>query len=189
MEEQWQLYNDEAKPLVGKGATRDDVFGKGLLHGASHVWIWRNTKSGPEVLLQRRSANKRTWPNLLDISAAGHIDLGETEEAAAVRETVEEIGLNVKSSELKPFGKHRTHMVAESGAIEEEFRWLYLYELRDDKPLKLQESEVSAIEWIPLNQFIRTVIPNDGRYVPQDDDYYQMVIKALEDVSGSTPQS
>lgn len=86
MDELWQLYDEQGRVLKDKGAKRDDVFGNGILHGASHVWIWRKDNGTLEILLQKRAPNKRTWPNRYDVSAAGHIDLGETPLDAALRE-------------------------------------------------------------------------------------------------------
>ncbi|HYH74595.1 MAG TPA: hypothetical protein VD735_01405 [Candidatus Saccharimonadales bacterium] len=76
MPELWQLYSEQGVALAGQGAPKDEVFTQGLLHGASHVWIWRTTPDGVAVLLQKRAVDKRTWPSRYDISAAGHIDLG-----------------------------------------------------------------------------------------------------------------
>jgi len=40
MEELWQLFDENGQALQGQGATKDETFEKGLLHGASHIWIW-----------------------------------------------------------------------------------------------------------------------------------------------------
>lgn len=104
MTELWQLYDEQGRPVIGKGSTKDDVFGKALLHGASHVWIWRHKGNKIQILLQKRAADKRTWPNYYDISAAGHIDLGEDPITAAVRETKEEIGHDVPDTDLRFIG-------------------------------------------------------------------------------------
>lgn len=130
MKEQWQLYDEQGRALEGQGANKEAVFNDGILHGASHVWIWRRDSSGEiEILLQRRAANKRTWPGRYDISAAGHIDLGETPLIAALREAKEEINLDIDSNDLKLFGVHRAYMQAENGAIENEFQWLTAWRL------------------------------------------------------------
>jgi isopentenyldiphosphate isomerase len=176
----WQLYDEQGNPIANKGATKDDVFGKGLLHGAAHVWIWRKGTNGKEVLLQRRAANKRTWPNMLDISAAGHIDLGETPEVAAIRETVEEIGLSVQTSDLLLVDRLRINKPTEGDAIENEFRWIYLLEIEPDATFTLQEEEVAATQWISYEKFKQTVLPNNGDYVPQGDDYFKVLLAKLE---------
>lgn len=82
-----QAYDAQGNQIVGKGLTEQESF-SGLLHGASHLWVWRKVSTGVQVLLQRRSLTKSSWPGLLDISAAGHIDLGEDPITAMVRETI-----------------------------------------------------------------------------------------------------
>jgi 8-oxo-dGTP pyrophosphatase MutT (NUDIX family) len=55
------------------------------------------------VLFQKRGHDKILFPNLLDISAAGHYQAGEPLEAG-VREIVEEVGLDVRFEQLVPLG-------------------------------------------------------------------------------------
>lgn len=47
----------------------------GNFHRTAHVWII-NDKN--ELLLQKRSASKKSHPNCWDISGAGHIRAGES---------------------------------------------------------------------------------------------------------------
>jgi len=183
MTELWQLYSEDGKPLAGEGGNKDTVYGEGLLHGAAHVWIWRRSDKGPEVLLQKRAASKRTWSNLFDISAAGHIDLGESPKEAAVRETVEEIGLSISHSQLYKVGVHRFRVDVDEKNTENEFRWVFLLELHDETKLKLQESEVALTKWITLSELESGVLPNSGDFVPQGDDYYEMVVNAIKSQS------
>ncbi len=177
MDELWQLYDELGQALSGKGAKKDDVFSKGLLHGASHVWIWRKKDGRREVLLQQRASDKRTWPNRFDISAAGHIDLGEKPLDAAIREAAEEIGLDIVGDELKLFCVHRAYLKAENGAIENEFQWLYSLELTDKADFILQASEVKSLAWVSLEQFNAE---NKGeQYVPHGELYYDTVASAI----------
>ncbi len=188
MSELWQLYNEDGTPITGKGAIKDEVFKDGLLHGAAHVWIWRPTGDSIEVLLQRRAANKRTWPNLLDISAAGHIDLGETPLEAAVRETKEEIGVDVDATELEPIDILKGYMVAPDGSKENEFRWLYGYQLKSGQDLNMEEQEVSALLWKSLDVFTAEVLENrtTERYVPQPEPYFDRLIPYLGNLTTRT---
>lgn len=179
MDELWQLYDEQGCVLDGKGATKDETFTKGLLHGASHVWIWRNSEDGKvEILLQKRAANKRTWPNRYDISAAGHIDLGEDPLTAALRETVEEIGLEADKKQLKFFGVLRTYLIAENGSIENELQWLYLLKLSEDTPFTLQTSELESLEWVSVDTFKASY--SSSQYVPHGETYYNLVVAAVE---------
>lgn len=43
------------------------------------------------VLLQKRSANKKLWPNLWDVTTGGHVDSREFGRQALIRETKEEL--------------------------------------------------------------------------------------------------
>lgn len=187
-EELWQRYDDQGRPLLGQGANKDDTYKKGLLHGAAHVWIWRSRDSRAEVLLQKRAANKRTWPNRFDISAAGHIDLGEEPITAGVRETVEEIGLKVSDNDLALISVQRMNMPAGEGLVENEFQWLYLLELSPDTDFTLEQSEVDSIVWKSVADFRKELDDNPDSYVPHSKLYYGTVCSAIEAASAMIKQ-
>ena len=75
--------------VVGQ-ATRSEVHARGLLHRASHVFVFN---SGGQLLLQQRSATKDAHPLCWTSSCSGHLDASESYEVAARRELQEEIGL------------------------------------------------------------------------------------------------
>ena len=83
---------DENGNLTGKTKLRSEVHRDGDWHKAVHIWVF-NRKG--EVLLQRRAANKDSYPNMLDISCAGHLSAGDTSLEGALRELEEELGLKV----------------------------------------------------------------------------------------------
>lgn len=89
MREQIALLDADRAPL-GKIVPR----GTKLLDGEHllvvHVCIFN--RAG-ELLLQQRSALKKSYPGYWDVSVAGGVRAGETGREAAVRETREEIGL------------------------------------------------------------------------------------------------
>lgn len=179
MDELWQLYDEQGRPLVGRGANKTTVFKDSLLHGAAHVWIWRKSSEGIELLLQKRAANKLTWPNRYDISAAGHINLGEDPLTAAIRETQEEIGLTIPASDLRCIGVQRVRMATNNGTIENEFQWLYVLELPNETVFTMQEEEVSHVEWKKLADFSRDITQNSQDYVPHSKSYFALVLEAI----------
>ncbi len=187
-QELWQLYDEQGRALEGQGANKDDTFSKALLHGAAHVWIWRSKNGKPEVLLQKRAANKRTWPNRFDISAAGHIDLGEEPLTAGVRETIEEIGLKVREGDLNLISVQRSNMSAGNGLVENEFQWLYLFELPADTDFTLEQSEVASVEWKSVADLKKELNDSPGNYVPHGDPYYNTVCSAIEAASAMIKQ-
>jgi len=136
------------------------------------------------VLLQKRAANKRTWPNRLDISAAGHIDLGEDPLTAAQREAKEEIGLEIDPNALKEISVEKTYKTAEGGAIENEFQWLYLFELPAETEFLLQEAEVDSLIWKSLKEFEKE--SGSDAFVPHGRKYYERVATAIRSAASST---
>lgn len=69
---------------------RTVVHDRGLVHRSVHMLIFNRRG---ELLLQKRSAWKDREPLKWDSSAAGHLEPGEGYAAAAVRETIEELGV------------------------------------------------------------------------------------------------
>ena len=67
---------DENGVPTGKIAERTAAHKQGLRHRTSHVWILREQAGKVEVLLQKRSQNKDSFPGCYDISSAGHIPAG-----------------------------------------------------------------------------------------------------------------
>jgi isopentenyldiphosphate isomerase len=175
-----QCYDEQGRAIPGKTCSREDAFRVPILHGASHVWIWRNRNGVIEILVQKRSANKRTWPNCYDISAAGHIDPGEDAITAALRETREEIGLELVATDLHFVASYNSYQVSPLSDIEHEIRFVYLYELRherDDDSFKLQADEVAGVAWIDFDSFVAEC--GTAAYVSHSPVYYQLVIEAI----------
>ncbi|MEI6084584.1 MAG: NUDIX domain-containing protein [Verrucomicrobiota bacterium] len=85
---------DEFDQVTGQ-ATRADVHRQQLRHRAIHVLLF-NSRS--ELLVQKRSATKDTFPLCYDSSASGHLDSGEDYDACARRELREELGLDLPAS-------------------------------------------------------------------------------------------
>lgn len=191
MDELWQLYDNQGRPITGKGASKNDVYAQALLHAASHVWVWRWRGEEIELLFQKRAADKRTWPNRYDISAAGHIDLGEQELQAAMREVAEEIGYRPDASHLEFIGTHRCFVVAPNKTwTENEIRFLYLLEISSDIDFRLEDGEVASLEWKPLSVLRYELAEEVARdtYVPHGEVYFALLFEALERVMKNRSQ-
>lgn len=188
MAELWQLYDEDGQALAGQGTERQPAVTQALLHGASHIWIWRIKNDGVEVLVQQRASYKKTWPDCYDAPAAGHIDLGETPTQAAIRETAEEIGLKITANELKLISIHRAYLTASKSQIENELQWLYLLRLNDDHDFKLQENEVAQIIWKPLSVVEQEIGQTPDLYVPHGSIYFNTVITAIKEAASKVNQ-
>lgn len=177
----WQAYSEDCQPIKGQGLTRQQAR-DGALHGAAHTWLWRKKDGHVEILIQKRAKNKPTWAGFYDISAAGHIDLGETPLIAALRETKEEIGLSLKAEELQPLFVYRANQVDDtSGYIENEVQHVYGFEVKKDLKFKPAKSEVDELKWVSLDKFKDLV---DGKtkdkIVLQGGEYFDNLLEHIK---------
>ena len=94
--ELWDLYN-ENRELLGRDHIRGEEIPEGCYHLVVHVWI-RNSKG--EYLISRRSANRPSFPLLWEC-VGGSVLKGESSLQGALRETQEEVGLQLSPADGK----------------------------------------------------------------------------------------
>lgn len=147
---------DENGCPTGETVERETAHREGIRHRTAHVWLMRAGKDGAEVLLQKRSAYKDSYPGCYDISSAGHIPAGVDFIPSALRELQEELGLSVNPGELIYCGQRRFHFSAEfHGKLFVDSQVSNVYCVwRDVEPenLHLQESEVESVCWMNLEK-------------------------------------
>lgn len=174
----WQLFDNQGRPLAGKGATKHDAAINGLLHGAVHLWLWRRQGDDFDALFQRRQHGILAWPGRLDSSAGGHIYLGEEPHAAALRLAREEIGAELHADELCLSGVMRARLpVDDTGLIEHEYQWVYLLQTHDSPALHLEPEKVQSIEWRPLGRCLADLSDanHTETYVPRGTLYFSLL--------------
>lgn len=88
--ELWDLYTEDRKP-TGKTHIRGEELPDGLCHLVVHVWI-KNSKG--EYLISQRAASRPTYPLLWEC-VGGSVLTGETSLEGAIRETKEEVGIDL----------------------------------------------------------------------------------------------
>jgi 8-oxo-dGTP pyrophosphatase MutT (NUDIX family) len=177
----WQIYDRQGRPVSGKGVHFEKGYKKAILHAAAHVWIWRQTTAGPEILVQKRAA--KHWHGRYDISAAGHVDLGEEPLAAAIRETEEELGHTVQPDELQFFATLYAYLPApDKSWTDHEYRFLYLLEIQGDAKFSLTDGEVTSLQWKSLAGLQREVTdPKTAKkYIPHGDAYFALLVEAVQ---------
>lgn len=165
---------DENGNPSGINRERALVHRSGDPHWTAHVWVVRRqSQQGPgdcgwDILLQKRSQNKDSYPGRYDISSAGHIRAGEDHMESALRELKEELGISAAAEDLEYLGVHRCYM--EDVFYGKPFRDyelgdVYLYQKPVDvNALSLQEEEVDSVRWMDLEKCMQAVenheIPN-----------------------------
>lgn len=145
---------DEFGEPTGETVDRVVAHAQGIRHRTSHVWLMRNRGGGTEILLQKRSDDKDSFPGCFDISSAGHIPAGVGFKASAIRELKEELGLDAREEELVFVGDLQINFAVPfygKPFVDNQYSRVF-YILRDIEPeeMTLQKEEVSGVIWIPL---------------------------------------
>lgn len=122
---------DEEGRRTGR-ALRSECHGNpALLHQAVHVFV---VNRNGEVFLQKRSETKDIQPGKWDTSVGGHVDAGESPDAAARREAREELGIRNAEPEFLYAYIWRSDVESER---------IQTYRLRHDGPFTLHPVEIS----------------------------------------------
>ncbi len=171
----------ETGELTGKVALKSEAHKNGWFHNTIHLWLY--TAKG-EILLQQRSHKKVIYPLLWDVSAAGHIDAGESFESAAIRETHEEIGLLLEHKDLKKIGVNKHLSSYANGIIQDnEFHHVFIAELKVNiQDLIPQEEEVEALKLVSYEEFklLLENSNNNNHFVATNNNYYEFVIDTIQ---------
>jgi isopentenyldiphosphate isomerase len=145
---------DERDEVIGK-RSRSEVHRLGLKHRAVHVLIF-NGKG--QIFLQKRSMKKDCFPGAWDSSAAGHLDLGETYDACALREVREELGIELPCLQEKLF---KIDACPETG---QEFVWIY--RCQHEGPFVLHPEEIEGGGWFTADHVSRWIEERPKDFAP-----------------------
>ena len=159
--ELFDICDDEGEP-TGQTRERSVVHRYGTPHRTAHVWVVRDCPDGTvDILLQKRSDHKDSYPGCYDISSAGHIPAGCDMKESALRELSEELGIVASEEELEWVGRveHRFHGAFHGRPFHDvELSNVYVYRKPVEADLlSLQESEVASVRWMNLRECIRAV--------------------------------
>jgi 8-oxo-dGTP diphosphatase len=151
---------DERQPdgsLTGRVMARFFMHREGILHGTAHVWIIRpNEKDGFDLLLQKRSGNKDSYPGCYDVSSAGHLTAGSDYLESAVRELEEELGIKALPEELNFVGFRSEFDKREFYGrtfFNQEVSQVYAYEQTvEEADLILDPFEVESVLWMDYKE-------------------------------------
>ena len=147
---------DENGIPTGETVERSIAHAKGIRHRTSHVWLLRRRSEGVEVLLQKRSDNKDSFPGKFDTSSAGHIQAGDEPLESALRELKEELGISATPEQLHFAGTFPISFAKEfHGKMfrDEEIAFVYIYrEPVNTAELVLQTEEVEEVQWFDLEE-------------------------------------
>ena len=196
------IFNEHHQPIGT--ATRKEVHRLGHWHETFHCWFITKENGRDMLYLQLRSPMKKDYPNLLDITAAGHLLASETVEDG-VREVQEETGIHVAFDDLHSLGII-PYSMTKPEMIDNELAHVFVYRtthsLRD---FNVQPEEVAGMYKITFQDFVdlwlgkRQRIEGQGfvsdekgelkfmknqvsmeGFVPHPQSYYEAVIRGIE---------
>lgn len=165
--------------ITGKTCLKSKAHRLGYWHPCVHIWFYTGKQ---EVLIQKRIKTKDTFPNLWDVSVAGHIGAGEIPTEAALREVQEEIGLKITSKELKWIGNFKSDVHHSELLIDREYHHIYIAKLSVHmEELTIQKEEVSEVKLISIEALEELIKKGQGElnFVPHTPEYFDMVFKAI----------
>lgn len=142
---------DENNNYLKKIKEKQQAHEDGDFHRTAHIWI---INDNTELLLQKRSASKKSHPNCWDISGAGHIRAGENVVDGAIRKLKEELGVTAKENDLK----YITTIKSTKNPKNMEFQYVYL--LKCNKKIEeyiFEDSEVSEVKYVYYEELERMV--------------------------------
>lgn len=153
-DELFDILNEDGS-ATGNVKRRADVHRDGDWHRAFHLWIAGKSGEGvSEVLFQRRSVRKDTWPRRLDVAVGGHFRAGESIHDV-IREIDEEVGISPRLDDLVYVGVRRA-VSLKSTWQDREIQDVYVLALNDGWPhFAPNADEIESLLRIETEQLLR----------------------------------
>eukprot|EP01130_Rhizamoeba_saxonica_P011628 TRINITY_DN4832_c0_g1_i1.p2 TRINITY_DN4832_c0_g1~~TRINITY_DN4832_c0_g1_i1.p2 ORF type:complete len:466 (+),score=135.81 TRINITY_DN4832_c0_g1_i1:22-1419(+) len=179
---------DDEGNLTGRKENRNIVHEQGFNHRAVHVWI---IDSQGNLILQQRAAEKLAFPNMWDISAAGHVESGDNSIETASKELHEELGIYIPpyidgepNPKFEKVLEWKNHFIINNGTyINNEFIDTYLVEIEVQvEDLVLQKEEVQAAKKIHHTAARQAYITGESDYVPLISEEMQEITPKFFDI-------
>ncbi len=151
---------DEQGNIIGED-TRENIHSKGLLHREIHVWFYTPDH---KIIFQHRAKDKDTFPDLLDATVGGHVEINSNFEETALKEMTEETGIVAKGNELKFLEntrKKRKDIL--TGKTNNAVRAIFIYKFTGNlSDLKTEKGESEGFEAWSIDQ-LEDISPEDKK--------------------------
>jgi len=149
--EKWDLY-DAKRNKLNRTVNRGEPLPPGTYHLVVHLCLFN---SDGQLLCQRRTITKATYPLYWDVTVGGSALSGEDSKQAIHREVVEEIGLDIDFSQVE-----KIFTVTFIEYIDD-----YYFIISDINPedLVLQKDEVCAVAYYDLDEIEKMI--KEGNFV------------------------
>ncbi|WP_346931256.1 NUDIX domain-containing protein [Clostridium sp.] len=182
--EYFNVYNKYGEK-TGAIIERNEAHKNGICHRVIHLWI---LNSRNELLIQQRSADKDAGANLWYVSVGGHIESSESIESTLIRETKEELGLDISPfmNSVEYLYTFKETMIEKNGAFfDNEFYDVFVLKANFDiDEVTVQEEEVQAVKYISYDEF-KNIVMNQNKSFWQHKTGYKMLLIALDEFCNS----
>lgn len=155
---------DEDGKIIGED-TRENIHNLGLLHREIHVWFYTPRL---EIIFQHRAKDKDTFPDQLDATVGGHVEIGSGFEETALQELKEETGVVAKRDDLTLVKTVRSNTFdTTTNKTNNVIRAIYTYRY-DGKvgDLKVEEGKAIGFESWPLERLLNISDEDKKRFIP-----------------------
>ena len=156
MSEEYLDLVDENGKLTGERELRSVCHAKGLWHQVVSAYLFREHNGRLEILTHLRTGSVKQSFNKWVLRFGGHVESGSTFEETIIREMQEEIGLNLKLSDLilgiKTF---------QNNADNREIAQAYYYNFTGDvSQLSFDNKEIEAVSWMNFDEIKKSIRTN-----------------------------
>jgi isopentenyldiphosphate isomerase len=161
--QQLNIVNDNDE-IIGV-EDRRKIHQEGLLHREINVWFYTPQK---ELIFQHRAKDKDTYPDLLDATVGGHVEIGDDYITTAVKEVEEETGLKINPEELIFLKKLKFKTFdAVTGRTNYAFNVRYAYLFKgDSQDLKIEEGKAVGFEVWPIDHILNATETEKKKFLP-----------------------
>ena len=154
---------DEYGNYTGEVMEREKVHELNLLHWEIAIFIINKNK---QLLLQKRSSNKKNNPNMWGL-CAGHVISKEDIDMSALREAKEELGLKLSLNDLKVLEK----MEVQKRKTNSHLTRFYYY-ICNKNNFDIEKEELTEVKWFDIDKVIDMINNDDNSLVLKKDRLY-----------------
>lgn len=155
---------DNDDKIIGE-KTREEIHQEGLLHREIHVYFLTPQK---ELIFQHRAKNKDTFPDLLDATVGGHVEIGDSYEKTAIKEAAEETGIKIDSAKLILLSKNQRRLEDRvTGKINNAIRQSYIYVFEGEvSDLKIEKGKSLGFEIWSIEKLLTINEDDSKKFIP-----------------------
>ncbi|KHE68535.1 NUDIX domain-containing protein [Halobacillus sp. BBL2006] len=193
MGERLNIFNKQEQLLGVKD--RKDIHRDGDWHETFHCWFYEVKSNGIDLYFQKRADDKKDFPGLYDITAAGHVGAEENLWSGGLREIEEEIGVKLDATHLISAGTFKESLTI--GELNDnEICRIFLFSCEEEQTFQIGEevTDVVKVDLLQLNQLLEganeeivssSLLTGECRHlsiqnlVPHERAYYSYIIRSV----------